>query len=97
MTYTHTTFSEADIRSFEPAMKIGLLATVNPQGQPHLSLITTLKAASDRQVVWGQFTEGLSKEYVRQNPRTGWRAYRDVASACLRLADHVPGPARLAR
>ncbi len=72
MTYTHTTFSEADIRSFEPAMKIGLLATVNPQGQPHLSLITTLKAASERQVVWGQFTEGLSKQYVRQNPRTGW-------------------------
>lgn len=68
----HTTFSEHDLRSFEPAMKIGLLATVNPQGQPHLSLITTLKGAAPAQMVWGQFTEGLSKQHIRQNPKAGW-------------------------
>ncbi len=72
MQLNHTTFSNEDMRAFEPAMKIGLLATVNPQGLPHLTMISTLKAASSAQVVWGQFTEGLSKEHVPANPKTGF-------------------------
>lgn len=66
------TFSESDLRAFEPAMKIGLLATRNPQGQPHLTLITSLMGGSPATVTWGQFTEGLSKEHVRQDPRTAF-------------------------
>ncbi len=69
---TLPTFSEADIRAFEPALKIGLLATVNAAGQPHLTLITSLAACSPTQVTWGQFTEGLSKQHVRRNPKTGF-------------------------
>jgi hypothetical protein len=72
MKLVHSTFSTDDMRAFEPAMKIGLLATVNPQGLPHLTMISTLKAAGPDQVVWGQFTEGLSKEHVRSNPKTGF-------------------------
>lgn len=67
-----TSFSTEDIRAFEPAMKIGLLATVNPQGLPHLTLISSLKAGSVNTVLWGQFTEGMSKENVRQNPNTAF-------------------------
>ena len=67
-----TMFSAEDIRAFEPAMKIGLLATVNPQGLPHLTLISSLKAGSANTVLWGQFTEGMSKEHVRQNPNTAF-------------------------
>ncbi len=67
-----TSFSAEDIRAFEPAMKIGLLATVNPQGLPHLTLISSLKAGSANTVLWGQFTEGLSKEHIRQNPNTAF-------------------------
>jgi hypothetical protein len=68
----HTTFSDADIQAFAPELKIGLLATVNPAGQPHLTLISSLSACSPTQVVWGQFTEGLSKAHVRENPKTGF-------------------------
>ncbi|MBN1267718.1 MAG: pyridoxamine 5'-phosphate oxidase family protein [Anaerolineales bacterium] len=66
------TFSESDIRSFEPEMKIGLLATVNPDGLPHLTLISSLRANSPTTMTWGQFTEGMSKQFIRQNPRTGF-------------------------
>ncbi len=69
---TYMSFSEADIKSFEPEMKIGLLATVNEAGLPHLTLISTLRASTPTQVVWGQFTEGLSKQFVRRNPKTAF-------------------------
>jgi hypothetical protein len=67
-----TAFSAADLQSFAVPMKIGLLATVNPQGLPHLTLISTLQGSAPQTVTWGQFTEGLSKRHVRQNPRTGF-------------------------
>ena len=69
---TYTTFSESDIQSLQPAMKIGILGTVNPQGLPHLTMISSLKACSPAQLCFGQFTEGVSKSHIRQNPKTGW-------------------------
>ncbi|MCP4536808.1 MAG: pyridoxamine 5'-phosphate oxidase family protein [Chloroflexi bacterium] len=69
---TYTSFSEPDIKSFEPEMKIGLLATVNEVGLPHLTLISTLRASTPTQVVWGQFTEGFSKKFIRRNPKTAF-------------------------
>ena len=69
---TYAAFSDADMRSFEPAMKIGLLATVNPDGLPHITLISSIMAASATQIVWGQFTEGLSKDFIFKNPKTGF-------------------------
>jgi hypothetical protein len=68
----HTKFSEADIRAFEPELKIGLLATVNPDGLPHLTLLSSIKASGAHQVTFGQFIEGFSKQHVRQNPKTAW-------------------------
>ncbi len=67
-----TVFSEQDIKKFEPAMKIGILATVNEQGLPHVTMISTFKAADDKTLSWGQFMEGQSKINIRQNPRAGW-------------------------
>lgn len=66
------TFSPEDMQSFEPEMKVGLLATVNPEGLPHITLISTLRAAGENQVVWGQFAEGQSKHNLQQNPKAGW-------------------------
>jgi hypothetical protein len=65
-------FSEADIQALAPVMKVGLLATVTPDGLPHLTLISSLQASAPRQMIWGQFVEGLSKQYVRENPRAGF-------------------------
>jgi hypothetical protein len=68
----HTIFAEADIKAMAPTMKVGLLATVNPEGLPHLTLIASLQANTPTQVIFGQFTEGLSKQHVRENPRAGF-------------------------
>ncbi len=67
-----TIFSEADIHAFEPELKIGLLASVNPQGLPHITLLSTLKASGPKQVTFGQFTEGFSKLNIRENPKVAW-------------------------
>jgi len=68
----YATFSEADLKSFEPELKVGLLATVNEEGLPHITLITTLSANSPGQLYWGQFSEGLSKVNIRSNQKTGF-------------------------
>jgi hypothetical protein len=65
-------FSEQDILDLLPAMKIGVLGTVTPDGLPHVTLITTLMASKPDEVVWGQFMEGTSKKFIRNNPRTGF-------------------------
>jgi len=65
-------FSESDIKSFEPEMKVGLLATINEEGLPHVTLLSSLCASSPTELVFGQFSEGLSKVNVRKNPKTGF-------------------------
>lgn len=57
---------------FEPSMKVGLLATINPEGFPHITLITSIQAGTPVQVIWGEFINGLSKEYVEKNNKTGF-------------------------
>jgi hypothetical protein len=68
----HKTFSESDIKSFEPEMKVGLLATINQDGLPHITLLSSLCASSPTELVFGQFSEGLSKVNVRKNPKVGF-------------------------
>ncbi len=69
---TKTQFSPEDIKAFKPESKVGLLATVNEKGLPHITLITTMQANGQKEIVWGQFTEGKSKENVLKNPKTGF-------------------------
>jgi hypothetical protein len=65
-------FTQEDIESFKPEMKIGLLATINEQGLPHLTLISTLQASTPTELFWGQFAEGMSKDNIKRNPKTGF-------------------------
>ena len=65
-------FSEQDIQDLLPAMKVGIMGTVTPEGLPHLTLITTLMASNAQTVVWGQFMEGSSKKNVLTNPKVGF-------------------------
>ena len=67
-----TSFSEEDMKNFEPTMKVGLLASVNPQGLPHITLLASMMAASPQELVWGQFTEGSVYEIVKNNPKTSF-------------------------
>ena len=67
-----TRFDEKDLKEFEPEAKVGLIATVNPAGLPHITLITALQAKTPTQLIWGQFSEGQSKANVKTNPKTGF-------------------------
>jgi hypothetical protein len=67
-----TQFSDEDIKNFEPTMKIGLLASRSPDGKPHITLLSSLMASGSRQLCWGQFTEGMSYEFVKTTPQAGF-------------------------
>lgn len=69
---TFDCFTPANMAEFEKDAKLGILATLNPEGLPHLTLITSLQAKSPRELIWGQFCEGMSKTHVTENPRTGF-------------------------
>lgn len=64
--------SAAEMKAFEPEAKIGLLATVSPEGLPHVTLISSIQARSPTELMWGQFCEGLSKEHVRARAEVGF-------------------------
>jgi hypothetical protein len=68
----YAAFSAEDIEALEPTMKVGILATINDEGLPHLTLISSLRANAPTQMTWGQFTEGLSKGFIRRHPKAGW-------------------------
>jgi len=73
MTRKHlTTFSEEDIISTQPEMKVGLLATVTAEGLPHVTMLSTVMACGPAQVCFGQFTEGMSKKHILNDPKTGF-------------------------
>ncbi|MBW2648845.1 MAG: pyridoxamine 5'-phosphate oxidase family protein [Deltaproteobacteria bacterium] len=65
-------FDINDMKEFEPEAKVGLIATINPEGLPHITLITALQAKTPSQMIWAQFTEGMSKKNVRTNPHTAF-------------------------
>lgn len=65
---TKNSFTEQDMKSFEPAEKIGLVACINPEGLPHISLITSIMAPKHDKITLGQFCKGLSKQYIQENP-----------------------------
>jgi hypothetical protein len=65
-------FSENDLKQFEPEAKVGLIATINQEGLPHITLITALQAKTPDKLIWGQFSEGQSKQNVKANPKAGF-------------------------
>ena len=69
MNQSLTAFSPEDIRETQPAMKIGLLATVTPEGLPHVTLLSSLMACAPSGLCFGQFTEGMSKKHILDNPK----------------------------
>jgi len=68
----YQSFQPEEIKALSVPMKLGVLATVNPQGLPHMTLLSTLQPYEPQKMIWGQFVEGLSKEFIRKNPKTGF-------------------------
>jgi len=64
-------FSDELIKFTQPDIMVKLVSTIDPRGWPHLTIITSNRAKSKDQIVWGQFFAGTSKEYVQKNPKQG--------------------------
>jgi len=61
-------FTPEEIKAFEPAEKIGLVASTDPEGMPHITLITSIGAAGPTCVTLGEFCRGKSKQYIQKRP-----------------------------
>ena len=65
-------FTEAEMKAFAPAEKLGIIATVTPEGLPHVTLLTSVMAAKPDQLIVGEFCQGKSKEYMQRSPKIGF-------------------------
>ncbi|MFZ5570803.1 MAG: pyridoxamine 5'-phosphate oxidase family protein [Thermodesulfobacteriota bacterium] len=66
------TLNPEEIKAFMPAEKVGLVATVDPAGLPHITLITSIRAAGPGQLTLGEFCKGSSKTHIRQRHQVGF-------------------------
>lgn len=67
-----TEFSPEDMQAFTPSEKVGLLACVNPEGLPHVTLITSMQAKGPKELIAGEFVSGLSKKFIQQNHKASF-------------------------
>jgi hypothetical protein len=65
-------FEDICFKKFESDSKIGLLSSAARDGYPHIALITSISFKSKTVMMWGQFSQGLSKDYLKDNPKTGF-------------------------
>lgn len=65
-------FSKDFIKESEKTMKIGLLGTITEGNCPHISLICSLQAKGENELIWGQFIEGTGKNNIKNNPKAGF-------------------------
>ena len=64
-------FSQDVMEFTQPDIMLKLISTVDERGWPHITMISSNRIISENQLVWGAFTEGLSKKYVKSNPKQG--------------------------
>jgi len=65
-------FFKNEIELFSPAEKIGLLATINDNGLPHITIISTIQAINHKSLAFGQFSQGESKKNIINNHKIGF-------------------------
>ncbi len=66
MNEVRKTFTDAEIEKFKPSEKIGLVSCINPEGLPHMALLTSIMANGPQKLTVGQFCLGLSKWYMKE-------------------------------
>jgi hypothetical protein len=65
-------FDDDALAATAPAEKIGLVATINPEGLPHITLLTSIRAVGPDRLTIGEFCKGSSKNHMQQNPKVGF-------------------------
>ena len=65
-------FDKESIAMMGVDSKIGVLATADDEGYPHLTFISSIQANGERALTWGQFSAGLSKRFIEVRPEAGF-------------------------
>ena len=68
--------SEEEFKIFEKSEKLGVVGTIDEQGDPHMSLLTTIMAKSEDEMVVGEFTKGSSKKFMQERNKCGFAIMR---------------------
>lgn len=66
------TISKEAMKLFASDSKIALISVKDEEGYPHVTMVSTLMAKDERHVMFGQFSEGLSKRFIKERPKTGF-------------------------
>lgn len=61
-----------DYKKMSADGKIGLIATVDDEGEPHITFMSSLQPLGEEQLTCGQFCEGASKRFFVERPKIGW-------------------------
>ena len=67
-----TEFEDKCQKIFDSDSKIGLLSTISGDGYPHITLISSISVKDSSTLMWGQFSQGLSKDNLKNNPKSGF-------------------------
>lgn len=57
---------------FAKTMKVGLVSTVDDEGEPHITILSTLMAKDNNTMMLGEFVCGISKEHMTKRSQTGF-------------------------
>ena len=61
-----------DAEALSNPYKVGILGTVDDEGEVHLTLISSLQNKGEDQMMFAEFVEGESKRYIYERPKTGF-------------------------
>ncbi len=65
-------FNMNDAEALKNPYKIGLISSIDDEGDVHISLITSLMNKDDDKVMFGEFIEGESKRFIYERPEVGF-------------------------
>lgn len=78
--------SEDQVEFTSPDIMLKLVSTIDKRGWPHITIITSNRAVSADQVVWGEFSKGQSKENIHYNPKEGiFYMTADMPFKCMQV------------
>ncbi len=64
--------TESMKKEFAKTIKIGLVATIDENNSPHITVLSTIMGKGENEMMFGKFVEGLSKEFIQVRNNAGF-------------------------
>lgn len=68
----YPTIDESSVRMMAADSKVGIVATEDESGWPHLSFLSSIQSLGEDKLTFGQFSAGLSKQFILERPNIGF-------------------------